>query len=345
MTRLSDEELLRFRREQQAAREKRNASKTLTEGDASHSETESNRPQKKKRKVPTPESNKGKSTSQPSMEKFVKKNNPPPAGNKGGSSSAPPPSWKNLLKDFEELTSEEVTSLWDSKIDFNTLVETNLVFEADRDKIRKIGLTEACQALITKGLEIAAISKMIDLESAGFDGISSAQQLEEKEKEIAKLKATMKLLDNANKVNEKKVLDLTSESVNLKKKIEEMNTAAQSKDEEIKKYQAEIAELTSANAELKDENSKLHFENSELKNSVLDQFEAGFAKAKEQILFLNPTIPINLAGSDPYARVVDGKLISPDNDEEEEEEEDNGNEEEKNEDTNPPRKEGEGETA
>lgn len=60
--------------------------------------------------------------------------------NKNCSSSAPPASWKNLLKEFEELTSNEITSLWDSKVNFNALVETNLVFEADREQVRKMGL-------------------------------------------------------------------------------------------------------------------------------------------------------------------------------------------------------------
>ncbi|WP_338309908.1 hypothetical protein, partial [Bradyrhizobium sp. TM233] len=92
-----------------------------------------------------------------------------------------------MLKEFEELTSTEVTSLWDSKIDFNSLVETNLVFEADREKMRKMGLKEACQAVMTKGLEIAAVAKMIDLESNGFDGLTNAKLVEEKEKEIGKL--------------------------------------------------------------------------------------------------------------------------------------------------------------
>ncbi|XP_057452044.1 altered inheritance of mitochondria protein 44-like [Lotus japonicus] len=330
MTRLSDDDILRFRREQQAAREKRNPAKTLLDADASHSGTESNRPQKKKRKNETPESAKGKDSSQPSMEKFMVKGNPQHMTHKAGSSSAPPPSWKSLLKEFEELTSEEVTSLWDSKIDFNSLVETNLVFEADREKVKKIGLKEACQAIMTKGLEIVAISKMIDLETADFDGINSAKQLEEKEREILKMKATMKLLDSANKVNEKKAADLALENERLKKHAEDLNITQKAKEEELVKSKAEITHLNSSNAELKNENSKLHSEVSELKNSVLDQFEAGFAKAKEQILFLNPQVSINFAGSDPYARIVDGKLISPDTGDEEDEGEEDKNEEDEN---------------
>lgn len=209
------------------------------------------------------------------------------------SSSAPPPTWKNVLKEFEELTSGEVTSLWDSKIDFNSLVETNLVFDADREKIRKIGLKETCQALITKGLEIVAISKMVDLETNGLDGVSHAKELEEKEKEISKMKATMKLLDNRNKSSEKKAADLALENTNLKKTCEENIALQKAKDEDFSKLKAEITQLSSTNNNLHSENSKL---SSELKDSILDQLETGFAKAKEQILFLNPEVSLSQIG-------------------------------------------------
>ncbi|XP_057441160.1 uncharacterized protein LOC130733103 [Lotus japonicus] len=174
MARLSEEDILRFRREQQAAREKRNSGKSAVEHATSHSGTESGRPAKKKKKNEDPASVQSKASNQTSLQKFMSKGESAVA-NKGCSSSTPPLCWKNLLKEFEELSSDDVTSIWDSKIDFNSLVETNLVFEADRDKMRKLGLKEACQAMMTKGLEIVAISKMIDLESAGFDGLASAK--------------------------------------------------------------------------------------------------------------------------------------------------------------------------
>lgn len=64
MTRLSDKELLRFRREQQAARGKKNPSKLLADVDASHSGTETGNPQKKRKKDKTPESTKAKDFNQ-----------------------------------------------------------------------------------------------------------------------------------------------------------------------------------------------------------------------------------------------------------------------------------------
>ncbi|XP_057418657.1 uncharacterized protein LOC130712858 [Lotus japonicus] len=268
--------------------------------------------------------------------------------NKGCSSSAPPPCWKNLLKEFEELTSDEVTSLWDSKIDFNSLVETNLVFEADREKMRNIGLKEACQAMMTKGLEIAAISKMIELESAGFDGLASAKLVEGKEKEIGKMKATLKLLDKSNKANEKKAADLASEIGSLKKTAEENNASIQALTKENEKTKADLTQMTTVRNQVLEENSNLKTEVAELKCSVLDQLEAGFAKAIQQISFLNPDLAINYEGSNPYARIVDNKLISPDNadgegeDEDEDEEEEEG-EGKKNEEANVNNKEGEGE--
>lgn len=245
--------------------------------------------------------------------------------NKNCSSSAPPVSWKNLLKEFEELTSNEITSLWDSKVNFNALVETNLVFEADREKVRKMGLQEACEALITKGLEIVVISKMIDLESNGFDDISNAKQLEEKDKEITKLKATMKLFSNSNKTTEKKAADLASK---LEKRKKEFEDSLKAKDEEIANLNAEAVQMKNSLENLQAENSKLSAESSSLKIFVLDHLEVGFAKAKEQISFLNPELAINFKGSDPYARIVDGKLVSPDNADEEEEEAEEGEDEE-----------------
>lgn len=109
--------------------------KSLTDVDASHSGTETNQPTKKKRKNITADNQREKASTQASMDKFMVKGSPE-VWYGYGSSSAPPATWENTLKEFEELTSEEVTSLWDSKINFNLLVETNLVFEADREKIR-----------------------------------------------------------------------------------------------------------------------------------------------------------------------------------------------------------------
>ncbi|XP_057444773.1 putative WEB family protein At1g65010, chloroplastic [Lotus japonicus] len=300
MARLTEEDLLHFRREQQAAREKRNPSKSVADQDTSHSGTEVGRPTKKKKKNEEPASQKNKASNQTSLEQFMNRNDSPGA-NKGCSSSAQPVCWKNLLKEFEELTSNEVTSLWDSKIDFNSLVETNLVFEADREKMRKMGLKEACQAMMTKGLEIAAVAKMIDLESNGFDGLANAKLVEEKEKEIGKLKAMLKLLDKSNKANEKKAADLAVEFENAKKTAEDHKASVQTLTEENDKVKADLAQITTVHNQTLDENSKMKTEIAELQCSVLDQFEAGFAKALSQISFLNPDLAINLEGSNPYA--------------------------------------------
>lgn len=346
MARLTEEDILRFRREQQAAREKRNPAKSVDEHATSHSGTESGRPAKKKKKNEDPTSIKSKASNQTSLEKFMGKGESALA-NKGCSSSTPPVCWKNLLKEFEELSSDDVTSIWDSKIDFNSLVETNLVFEADRDKMRKLGLKEACQAMMTKGLEIAAISKMIDLESAGFDGLASAKLVEEKEKEIGKMKATLKLLDKSNKANEKKAADLALELEKMKKTSDENNATLQTLNEENEKIKADCAQLTTVHNQMLEENSQMKTEIADLKISVLDQFEAGFSKALTQVTFLNPDLAINLTGTDPYARIVNGKLIGPDNaDEERVDEEEEKEEEENQEDDegNVNNKEGGGET-
>lgn len=189
------------------------------------------------------------------------------------------------MKEFEELTSDEVTSLWDSKVNFNSLVETNLVFKGDHAKIKKIVLQEACLAMMTTGLEIAAISKMVELEMNGFDGISSAKLLEDKEKENANLKATLKLVEKTNKVNEKKATNIALELLNLKKKLEEDEASLKKKDEEAIKLKEDDTHLASEIENLRSSKPTLASESSKLKGSILNQLEAGFAKAKRENYF------------------------------------------------------------
>ncbi|XP_057442874.1 uncharacterized protein LOC130734456 [Lotus japonicus] len=329
MARLSEDDILRFRREQQELKNKPSPAKTLTEPEGSHSETNKNPAPKRRKRNQDSEKPTEKASIQSSMKKFVSK-----GANQNGSSSALPPSWKYELKEFEDMTAEEVTSLWDSRINFNTLVDTNLVFEADREKIRKIGLQEACQAVMTKSLEIAAISKMIELESSSFDGLSTTKKLEDKEKENAQLKSTMKLLEKSNKVNEKKAADLALELEKLKKTFEENKALMKAKEEENKKMKEEASLFVSENTDLKESVTNLSTETTSLKASILSQLEAGFNKAKEQILFLNPNLPMNTDGIDPYARIIDGKLVLPnfEEEEEEDEEEEEENEGERNDD-------------
>ncbi|XP_057436508.1 uncharacterized protein LOC130728937 [Lotus japonicus] len=304
MSRLSEDDILRFRREQQALKKKQSPAKSLNEPEGSQSETEKNPAPKRRKRNQNSEKSAEKATIQTSLEKFTTK-----GANQYGSSSAPPPSWKHELKEFEDMTSEEVTSLWDSRINFNSLVETNLVFEADKEKMRKIGLQEACQAVMTKSLEIAAISKMIEIESNNFDGLSNAKKLEDKEKENEKLKSTMKLLEKSNKANEKKVADLALDLEKLKKTLEENEALLKAKEEETQKMKEEANSLASEKQILNKTVDDLSAEATSLKASILSQLEAGFNKAKEQILFLNPDMPIKTEGIDPYARTVEGKKI------------------------------------
>ncbi|XP_057432523.1 protein CROWDED NUCLEI 3-like [Lotus japonicus] len=264
MSRLSEDDILRFRREHQALKNKPSPAKTLIEPEGSHSKTDKNPAQKRRKKNQNSEKPQEKTVVQSSMEKFVVK-----GVNQYGSSNAPPPSQKYELKEFEDMTSEEVTSLWDSRINFNTLVETNLVFEADIEKIRKIGLPEACQAVMTKSLEIAAISKMIEIESNNFDVLSSAEKLEDKEKENAKLKSTMKLLEKYNKANEKKAADLALELEKLRKTLEENQALMKAKEEETQKMKEEANLFASENKDLKKSVADLSADTASFKTFIL----------------------------------------------------------------------------
>lgn len=279
MSRLLDDDMACFRQEQKAMMKKMTPAKTLQEPEADHSGTETDPPAKRNRKNKVVETPKG--STQYSMEKFMVKTSSD-MGNKQVSSSAPPTTWKNTLKEFQELISEELTSLWDSRINFNALVETNLVFGAYRENIKKIGLPEACQALLTKGLEISAISKMIELEMNGFDGISASKLLEDKEKENAKLKATMKLVKKCNKENEKKVADLASKVENLKKKTEEGEQSLKEKDEQLLKLKEEAGNLASEITNLQTRNSSLASENSKLKCLSLPSWKLALKKPKNK---------------------------------------------------------------
>ncbi|XP_057452525.1 uncharacterized protein LOC130744350 [Lotus japonicus] len=161
---------------------------------------------------------------------------------------------------------------------------------------------------MTKSLEIAAISKMIEIESNSFDGLSSAKKLEDKEKENEKLKSTMKLLEKSNKVNEKKAADLALDLERLKKTLEEGEALLKAKEEETQKMKEEANSLASEKQILNKTVDDLSAEVASLKTSILSQLETGFNKAKEQILFLNPDMPIKIEGIDPYARIVEGNL-------------------------------------
>ncbi|XP_057418097.1 tropomyosin-like [Lotus japonicus] len=133
---------------------------------------------------------------------------------------------------------------------------------------------------MTKGLEISALSKMIELETNGFNGLSTAKQLEDKEKENTKLKNTMKLLEKSNIVNEKKATDLALELENLKKKLEENDSHLKAKNEEAAKLKDEAQHFSSEIENLKNTNDNLTFEPSSLKSSILEQLEAGFERKK-----------------------------------------------------------------
>ncbi|KAL6509035.1 hypothetical protein OROGR_023142 [Orobanche gracilis] len=141
---------------------------------------------------------------QSSMDRFVPKASP------ATGSSGAPPTWRNTLTNFENLSNDNVTSVWDSRIDFTPMVDSSLIYDEDRPKLKKIGPQEACQAMMTKGMEIAAIARGMELEMAGYLGEGAAKELKEKAKEVATLKKTMKLMEKGKKAEEK-VYDLNLE--------------------------------------------------------------------------------------------------------------------------------------
>lgn len=80
------------------------------------------------------------------------------ASSKSSSKLSMSDNWRDLLKDFEDLTIEKASSPWDRRLESLQFVVANLPLEQLTPTIRRLGMNETCEALANHGLKVASLA-------------------------------------------------------------------------------------------------------------------------------------------------------------------------------------------
>lgn len=320
MANVSEAEILAFRRKQKKAlqKEKQTPSK-LAKGDvADSSATETDTIRRKRQKVATPS--------------MIPQATPiataaPPANPTVASSSQPTPipprtapSWTQILQGFEGEESDRPHSLWDAFFNFGDVIDKHALLSDDIQKFSNIGVEGTCQAILASSLRAASMARSLEKELGGFD---KTQAKMKKDLDAANLQAdkymgmAQELRDQLHHLEEKKTADdqeLKNRITELEQELNKEKLLREKKQSALDSSVAEIRTLQNKITEDATQHDKTVFK---LKSDLVNQFEAGFAKAIRQLNSFHPGV--DTSAMDAFKVLRDGQWVEEAEEDEDEE--------------------------
>lgn len=237
-------------------------------------------------------------------------------------------SWRDLLKDFEDLTVEKAASPWDSRLASRQFIGDSFDLDNITHSIRRLGMSDTCEALANHGLKVASLAtslaQVYKSQDAGRDRL---------EAEVAQLKASIAKAQDEASSSKKAQATAEAEKSQLEKKVIELQSEADDAraalTAEVKKKEAAIFEMQSLHQheveEMRAEITRLTADREILTGQAVEKYEEGFKYAKRQLHSLDPSFDLKKLGA--YKRFVDGNWVGSDDSETEESESESDEEE------------------